>query len=407
MNDADGAAADPPLALEGVRIIEDGGGIAASYAGKLLADLGADVIKIEPPEGDDVRRRGPFPRDLPHRERGGLHLFLDTNKRSIVLDLETAAARRLFRGLAASCDAAITSRPIADQRRLGLTWDDLARANPNLAQVSITMWGIGTRREGWQAASLTASLASGISYRIGDPDRSPLGLPYNAPEFQGGIHGAIAALLGRRAARNGAGGQHVWVSIVDIVSSVMAGAGVAAYLFAGQNRSRAGVRMNSFYPYQVAPAKDGFFEVITLVDDQWNRFMELLGDPEWQHDERLKNRWTAFQWADEIDALWHPWMKERTKQELWEQFAANRISFQPVHTIAEVAESDQLQQRDFWRDIQTAAGEQAIPGAPYKLGRTPWRIRRPPPLLGADTAEVLSELADPAAPAVIRRAGIG
>ena len=407
MNDADGAAADPPLALEGVRIIEDGGGIAASYAGKLLADLGADVIKIEPPEGDAVRRRGPFPRDLPHRERGGLHLFLDTNKRSIVLDLETAAARRLFRGLTASSDAVITSRPIADQRRLGLTWDDLARANPELAQVSITMWGIGTRREGWQAASLTASLASGISYRIGDPDRSPLGLPYNAPEFQGGIHGAIAALLGRRAARNGAGGQHVWVSIVDIVSSVMAGAGVAAYLFAGQNRSRAGVRMNSFYPYQVAPAKDGFFEVITLVDDQWNRFMELLGDPDWQHDERLKNRWTAFQWADEIDALWHPWMKERTKQELWEQFAANRISFQPVHTIAEVAESDQLQQRDFWREIQTTAGEQTIPGAPYKLGRTPWRIRRPPPLLGSDTAEVLSELAAPAAPAVIRRAGIG
>ena len=407
MNDADGAAADPPLALEGVRIIEDGGGIAASYAGKLLADLGADVIKIEPPQGDDIRRRGPFPRDLPHRERGGLHLFLDTNKRSIVLELETAAARRLFRGLAASSDAVITSRPIAEQRRLGLTWDDLAGANPELAQVSITMWGIGTRREGWQAASLTASLASGISYRIGDPDRSPLGLPYNAPEFQGGIHGAIAALLGRRAARNGAGGQHVWVSIVDIVSSVMAGAGVAAYLFAGQNRSRAGVRMNSFYPYQVAPAKDGFFEVITLVDDQWNRFMELLGDPDWQHDERLKNRWTAFQWADEIDALWHPWMKERTKQELWEQFAANRISFQPVHTIAEVAESDQLAQRDFWRDIETADGEQTIPGAPYKLGRTPWRIRCPPPLLGADTAEVLSELADPAAPAVIRRAGIG
>ena len=407
MNDADGAAADPPLALEGVRIIEDGGGIAASYAGKLLADLGADVIKIEPPEGDDIRRRGPFPRDLPHRERGGLHLFLNTNKRSIMLDLETAAARRLFRGLVASSDAVITSRPIAEQRRLNLTWDDLARANPELAQVSITMWGIGTRREGWQAASLTASLASGISYRIGDPDRSPLGLPYNAPEFQGGIHGAIAALLGRRAARNGAGGQHVWVSIVDIVSSVMAGAGVAAYLFAGQNRSRAGVRMNSFYPYQVAPAKDGFFEVITLVDDQWNRFMELLGDPDWQHDERLKNRWTAFQWADEIDSLWHPWMKERTKQELWEQFAANRISFQPVHTIAEVAESDQLAQRDFWRDIQTAAVEQTIPGAPYKLGRTPWRIRRPPPLLGADTAEVLSELAAPAAPAAIRRAGIG
>ena len=399
-------AGDPPLALEGMRVLEDGGGIAASYAGKLLADLGADVIKIEPREGDEVRRRGPFPGDRPHRERGGLHLFLDTNKRSVALDLETAAGRRIFRRIAAVSDAAITSRPIADQRRLGLAWDDLSRGNADLAQVSITMWGIGTRRQDWRAASVAASLASGISYRIGDPDRSPLGLPHNAPEFQGGIHGAIAALLGRRAVRNGAGGQHAWISIVDILGSVMAGAGVAAYLFAGQNRRRAGVRMNSFYPYQVAPAKDGFFEVITLVDDQWNRFMELMGNPDWQHDERLKNRWTAFQWADELDALWHPWMKSRTKRELWEQFAANHISFQPVHTIAEVADSDQLEQRDFWREIQTAAGEQTIPGAPYKLGRTPWRIRRPPPLLGADTFEVLSELAAPAAPAAIRRAGI-
>ena len=406
MTDADGTAAEPPAALEGMRVIEDGGGIAAAYAGKLLADLGADVIKIEPPGGDELRRRGPFPRDRPHRERGGLHLFLDTNKRSVVLDLERAAARRLFRELATGSDAVISSRPVAEQRRLGLAWDGLSRGNPGLAQVSITTWGVGTRREGWQAASLAASFASGISHRMGDPGRSPLGLPYNAPEFQGGIHGAIAALLAGRAVRNGAGGQHVWLSIVDIVGSVMAGSGVAAFLFTGQNRSRAGVRMNAFYPYQVAPAKDGFIEVITLVDDQWNRFMELMGNPDWQHDERLKDRWTAFQWVDELDALWHPWMKERTKRELWKQFAANRISFQPVHTIAEVAESDQLQQRDFWQQVQTAGGEQTLPGAPYKFSRTPWRIRRPSPLLGADTFEVLSELADSPSAAGLRRAGI-
>ena len=407
MTDADGTSAEPLSALEGLRVIEDGGGIAAGYAGKLLADLGADVIKIEPHEGDETRRRGPFPGDRPHRERGGLHLFLDTNKRSVALDLETAAGRRLFRQLAAASDAVISSRPIADQRRLGLAWDDLSRGNPGLAQVSITTWGVGTRREGWQAASLAASFASGISYRMGDPDRSPLGLPYNAPEFQGGIHGAIAALLGSRAARNGAGGQHVWLSIVDIVGSVMAGSGVAAYIFTGQLRQRAGVRMNAFYPWQVTPVKDGFFEVITLIDEQWDRFIELMGSPDWKNHEYLENRWTAFQWADELDPLWHPWMRERTKEELWRQFAENRITFQPVHTIAEVAESDQLEQREFWQQVNTHAGEQTLPGAPYKLGRTPWRIRRPPPLLGADTFEVLSELAIPANPAGIRRAGIG
>ena len=392
----DSAAAQ---ALAGFRVLEDGGGIAAAYAGKLLADLGADVIKVEPPEGDAVRRRGPFPGDAPDRELGGLHLFLDTNKRSVSLDLQTAAGRRLFRGLAASCEAVITTRPIAEQRALGLSWEDLAAGNADLVAVSITTFGIGTEREGWQASSLTTSMASGISYRIGDPDKAPLGLPYDAPLYQGGIHGAISALLGRRAARDadGGSGQHIWLSIVDIVGSVMAGAGVAAYVFTGQSRGRAGVRMNAFYPWQVTPVKDGYFEVITMVDRQWESFLELLGDPEWRDDERLQNRWLAFQHADELDALWHPWMRERTKAELWEQFSENRISFQPVQTIGEVAESEHLRAREFWAE----AGGVRLPGAPYKLSATPWRIWRRPPLLGEHTWEVLGEVG-----ARLRRGGV-
>ncbi len=393
----------PPRALEGFRVLEDGGGIAAAYAGKLLADLGADVIKIEPPgRGDPIRRRGPFPADRPHRELGGLHLFLDTNKRSVALDLQTAAGRRLFRRLAATSEAVVTTRPIREQRELNLSWDDLAADNTNLVTVSITTFGVGTQRQDWQASSLTTSMASGISYRIGDPDKAPLGLPYDAPLYQGGIHGAIAALLGRRAARQDDGkngGQHIWLSIVDIVGSVMAGAGVAAYVFTGQSRGRAGVRMNAFYPWQVTPVKDGYFEVITMVDDQWNRFLDLLGSPEWRNDERLENRWLAFQHADALDALWHPWMRERAKSELWRQFSENRISFQPVHTIAEVAESNHLKARDFWTTTtlqntpnpQTTPPTIPLPGAPYKLSATSWQIQRPPPHLGQHTAEVLRE----------------
>ena len=219
------AIAGDGTALEGMTVLEDGGGIAASYAGKLLADLGADVIKLEPPGGDSVRRKPPFAADVPGRERSGLHLFLNTNKRSLTLDVESAAGRRLYRQIAKHCGTVITSRPIAEQRRLGLTWDDLSADAPELNQVSITVFGIDTQREGWQSESLIASLASGISYRIGDPDKAPLGLPYDAPQYQGGIHAAIAALLARRATREDGVGQHAWLSIVDIISNVMAGAG--------------------------------------------------------------------------------------------------------------------------------------------------------------------------------------
>ncbi len=388
------AIASNGTALEGMTVLEDGGGIAASYAGKLLADLGADVIKLEPPGGDSVRRKPPFAADVPGRERSGLHLFLDTNKRSLTLDVESAAGRRLYRQIAKHCGTVITSRPIAEQRRLGLTWDDLSADAPELNQVSITVFGIDTQREGWQSESLIASLASGISYRIGDPDKAPLGLPYDAPQYQGGIHAAIAALLARRATREDGVGQHAWLSIVDIISNVMAGAGVAAYVFTGQSRGRAGTHMNAFYPWQVTPVKDGYYEVITMVDHQWNRFMELLGDPEWQHDERLKNRWLAFQHVEALDAFWHPWMAERTKAELMEIFGENHISFQPVHTIGEAAESEHLKAREFWAEIEHPEFDEPVrlPGAPYKLSESPWSIRRRPPLLGEHSAEVLSEI---------------
>ncbi|MYA01486.1 MAG: hypothetical protein F4038_02125 [Chloroflexi bacterium] len=381
-------------ALAGMTVLEDGGGIAASYAGKLLADLGADVIKVEVPGGDEVRRLSPFPKDEPRRERSGLHLFLDTNKRSVTLDLESAAGRRMYRGLARRCGTVITSRHIAEQRSLGLTWEDLSVDAPEFNQVTITVFGIGTQREGWRAESLIASLASGISYRIGDPDRAPLGLPYDAPQFQGGIHAAIAALLARRATREDGLGQHAWLSIVDIISNVMAGAGVATFVFTGQSRGRAGTHMNAFYPWQVTPVKDGYYEVITMVDRQWSRFLELMGDPEWQHDERLQNRWLAFQHSEDLDAFWHPWMKERTKAELMELFGENHISFQPVHTIGEVAESEHLRAREFWTEIAHPEFEEPVrlPGAPYKLSESPWMIRRRAPLLGEHTAEVLSEV---------------
>ena len=396
-------------ALSGMTVLEDGGGIAASYAGKLLADLGADVIKVEPPQGDLVRRKPPFPADAPHRERSGLHLFLDTNKRSLRLDLESATGRRLYRDLAHSCGTVITSRHIADQRRLGLDWETLSSDSPAFNQVTITVFGIETQREGWQSESLIASLASGISYRIGDPDREPLGLPYDAPQYQGGIHAAIAALLLRRATRGDGLGQHAWLSIVDILSNVMAGAGVAPFVFTGQSRPRAGTHMNAFYPWQVTPVKDGYYEVITMVDRQWNRFMELMGDPDWQHDERLQNRWLAFQHTEEIDAFWHPWMKERTKAELMEVFGENHISFQPVHTIGEVAESEHLAARDFWTEVEHPQFDQPVKllGAPYKLSESPWTIQRRPPLLGEQTTEVLATLGiTHSEQARLRRAGI-
>jgi crotonobetainyl-CoA:carnitine CoA-transferase CaiB-like acyl-CoA transferase len=387
------------LALEGLRVIEFGDFISSAYAGKLLADLGADVVKVEPPQGDSLRRQGPFPGDQPHPERSGLHLFLNTNKRSVTLDLDDPGDRSRFIELSRSAGLLLHNLLPARLEQLGLTHEELLPANPGLVMVSITTFGYDTPYRDWKGTALNATVASGVSFRIGDPDRAPLWIPYCAADFQGGVHGAIAGLMALRARKATGEGQHAWVSTVELIGTYLSGSALAGYVFNGQLRGRAGRHMAAFYPWEVAPVADGYFEIITMVDDQWNRFVELMGNPDWRTDERFTNRWLAYQWADELDAYWHPWLRQRTKAELSKLFSENRIAFQPVNAINEVVESEHLEARDFWQQVDhPVIGRHRLPGAPYRLQESPWSIRRPAPLLGQHTAEVLAEVRPPASP---------
>lgn len=382
------------LALEGLKVLELGDFISAPYATKLMADLGADVVKVEPPgRGDSSRSHGPFTADEPHPERSGLYLFLNANKRSVTLDPSTDAGAALFSDLAGWADIVIHNVPPQDLEDWGLTYERLSEHHPELIMVAVTVFGYDTPYRDWKGYALTSTAASGISARMGDPGRTPLWVPYCAADFQGGVHGAITAMLAQRAHRATGEGQHAWVSIVEVMGTFMGGAAVAPLLYGGgAMRGRSGKHMAGFYPWQVVPVADGYFQVITMVDAQWQRFVELMGDPPWAEDERLQNRWLAFEWAEELDAYWHPWMRERTKSDLAQLFAENRISFQPINTIDEVVNSEHLEKRGFWAEVEHAeAGSYKMPGAPYRLSETPWSLRRPPPLLGQHNEEVYVE----------------
>ena len=388
------AAETANTALAGLKVLDYGDFISSPYAAKLMADLGADVIKIEPPgTGDSSRIHGPFPNDEPHPEKSGLYLFLNTNKRSVTLDPTRPSGRRIFQQLTDWADIVVHNYPPRHMEEHGLTYEALSESNPGLIMVSITTFGYDTPYRDWKGYALNATVASGLSYRIGDRDRAPLWLPYCAADFQGGVHGAMTALLALRARRLTGEGQHAWLSVVEVMGVVMGGAALPQYVFQGQVRGRNGVHMDAFYPWQVTPVKDGYFEVITMVDAQWNRFVELMGNPPWREDERFQNRWLSFQWADELDQYWHPWMKEHTKSELAEMFRQNRISFQPINTIDEVVNADHLKERGFWTEVDhPLVGRYTMPGAPYKMSASPWSIRRPPPLLGQHNDEVYVDM---------------
>ena len=381
-------------ALAGLRVVEYGDFISAAYASKLLGDLGADVVKVEPPDGDSCRRRGPFPSRSPDPEKSGLFLFLNANKRGVALDASTGAGQADLDALLRWADVFITNYPAALLERQGVDAATAMGSNEGLVYVSITNFGLRSPRADWKGGSLTQSAASGLAHRMGDPGKAPLAPPYEAGDYWVGTHGAIAALLGVRGREAIGQGQHVWLAGVEVLGTVMKGAPLGEFAYLGTNRNRTGVHADPFYPWQIAPCRDGYFQIITMVDSQWEMFLDMVGRPELKTDERLQNRWLAPRWAEELDAYWHPWLQEHDKAALTKLFRERGLSFHPINTIDEVAESEQLACRNFWeKTSHPKAGTFVSPGAPYRLSGSPWAIRRPAPLLGEHDDEVREEAA--------------
>lgn len=377
--------------FQGLKVMELGDFISVGYAGKLLADLGADVIKVENPQcGDTVRSHGPFPDDIPHKEKSGLHLFLNTNKRSITLDTSKEEGRAVLLQLVSTMDLVISNMTLNQIEEQGLDYETLSKGNEGLVLSSITIFGYDTPYRRWEGSALIATAASGISRKIGDPNRQPLWIPYCAADFQGGIHGAISALLALRMRKKTGLGQHAWISVIEVMTGYLGDSGgLPAFVYQGRIATRDGNHRNSFYPWQVVPAKDGYIEVITMVDRQWERFIELMNSPEWANDDRLKDRWESFQWKEDLDRYWHPWIKSHTREELFEIFSENKIPFLPVYRIDEIVGSTHLEKRDFWQTVShPTLGEYKTMGPPFRLSESPWSVIKPAPLLGQHNKEV-------------------
>jgi len=217
------AAEDLPLS--GFTVLELGEGVSAPFCGKLLADYGADVIKVEPLEGDPARRHGPFPDSatgvgLPHPEKSALFLYLNTNKKGVTLDFSTASGARLLRRLVEEVDVLVENQPPGLLEELGLSFRELARLNPRLLMVSVKPFGEGPYGR-WKATNLTSFASGGQMYLTGDPDREPLLSGGYQAEYQAGLNAfaaTLAALLGLAVMEVG---QHVEVSAMECQACVL------------------------------------------------------------------------------------------------------------------------------------------------------------------------------------------
>jgi CoA:oxalate CoA-transferase len=376
--------------LEGLRVLELGTFVSAPFTGKLFAGYGAEVIKVEPPGGDFARAHGPFKDGVPNAETSALFLYLNTRKRSVVLDLRTPYGRDAFIALAATADVVIENFRPADLRALGITYEALRAVNPRITLVSITAYGQDGPYANFRANNLTGMAMGGQMYITGTPEGGPLKNGGYQADYQGGLNAFSAATLAVLAAERDGEGQHVDVSVQQCMAPILE-AGIPYYSYMGRF---APIRRGNFMASTIGiyPCTDGYVGV-HVMPRNWPPFLKAIGREDMQTDPRFATGADRLAHADELMTELATTLAKEQKRDLYRRAGESRAPIAFVHTMKDVIESPQLNARGILTRIDhPVAGEAAYFGPPWWMGPDGWQTGRAP-LLGEHTGEVLGELA--------------
>ena len=393
-------------ALQGVRLLEYGQMVSAPYCAKLLADLGAEAIKIEqPPAGDPARARGPFPDDIPHPEKSGLFLYVNTNKLGITLDPHTPTGRLIFQRLVQQADVLIEDRPPGEMERLGLDYATLSALNPALIVTSITPFGQTGPYKDYKSYHLNLYHASGHSsffYVAPEKEREvPVVGGGWVGEYDAGLTAAVATIAALMACLADGEGQHIDISKFDTMITMER---IAVARFANDP---APPRL----PGMVAgllPCEDGHVVIIPAQNHQWDALVQLIDNPAWAQDERCRDEVSRAQNLDFIQPRLEQRLAHERKEDLYHRGQALSLPIGPVRTAAEIMQWPQARQRGFFAEIDhSVAGRLEYPMAAYMLSETPWRAWRAAPLLGEHNEEVYCRRLGFSRQDLVRLAGAG
>lgn len=382
-------------ALAGIRVIDFGQMVSGPYCAKLFSDYGADVIKVEPPEGDAARRAGPFPNDQSHPEKSGLFFINNTNKRGLTCNVASGEGRELLLRLLQHADVLIENNLPQQMRRWQLDYATLEAINPSLVVISITPFGQTGPYSSWNGYDLNAYHLSGASSRYcGRPGEAPLEHGTFAADYFGAVTAAawgLAAVYGRQEA---GGGQQVDVSCAEaIAATFVGGQNIGGCAQEGRFDKRTGVGMPLGAPATILPCQDGHVWMLALEPGQWNGLRKVMGDPEWASLEMFQDMYSRAQNADVIYSFIMEWTLAHGKMEIMEKCQAAGCPVTAVFTIAEAAEQPHLKARDYFVDMEhPELGRLKNLGAPFKLPACPGGPTTPAPLLGQHNSEVYGDL---------------
>jgi crotonobetainyl-CoA:carnitine CoA-transferase CaiB-like acyl-CoA transferase len=351
------------------------------------------VLKVEPPGGDRSRRAGPFPGDVSHLEKSGRFLYLNANKRGTTLDLESDRGRRVLRRLIREADVLLLDLAPARLEDLQLDWEHLGSLNSKLVLTCISPFGQTGPYRGYHGSDLTAFHAGGLGRET----------PYNQvtdlehePPLRGGGHqadfvtgwAAAACTMAALAWRDVSGrGQSVDVSAMEAVANMLRISLAGVSYTGGIVIQR---QKNGFSWIQAC--KDGYVSLSPFgFDHWWQRFKKMAGDPDWVDLEIFDNILSRLQNSDAAELMIDQWLADRSKHEVYRLALEHGVPGFPVHSMTEMLEAEQLRERGFFIDADhPVAGRFHQPGAPFRMSRSPFRMRRPAPQLGEHQGEGFS-----------------
>lgn len=375
--------------LSGVKVLDLTHYIAGPYCTKMLADYGAEVIKIEKPgEGDPARHLIPFYKDDPHPEKSGFFLYLNTSKKGITLNLKTAAGKDIFKRLLKDTDIVVENFSPRVMPSLGLDYETLEKINPCLVMTSISNFGQTGPYRDFKATEIVEDGMGGWSMIIGHPDREPLKPGGSQSQFVSGLFGAIGTVSAHWGKLMSGIGQHVDVSIMEAVQYIQMNlTSTYSYTEGMFTIKRRGNRVGP-YPGGILPCRDGYIGAITVTAEKWPILCEWMGMPELINDPRFKTAADRAMNIDELDAVMISWLVEHDQEELYREGQRRGLPFGLPCSSKMLLESPHLKARGYFVEVDhPMTGKVTYPGAQVKMGETPYNLKRAP-LLGEHNEEI-------------------